>query len=85
MAPTGGELLVMKQFDPMTETREWHAAASSADCNNIARRLKSQGLKVFLADRQRRNDPLLPIACIFEGQDADPNAERFLSPQHNNH
>lgn len=70
------------QWNPSTESREWHAAASATHCKAMERLFQQQGLRIRLVERQRTNDPQLPIACIFDGPDADPSAERFPAHQH---
>jgi|GEM_PF-6707066 len=60
-----------------TETREWHGAVTRSDCDRLEKALKDQGLDIRLVDRKPTGDPNLPVACIFDGKDADPNAARF--------
>jgi hypothetical protein len=72
------------EWNASEETREWHGAASRADCDRIEKALKDKGLDINLADRQPTGDPNLPWACIFEGKDADPNAARFQDRRYEN-
>jgi hypothetical protein len=60
-----------------TETREWHGAVTQRDCKRLEKALKDKGLDIKLVDMQSTGNPNLPVACIFEGADADPNANRF--------
>ncbi len=49
------------KFDPVTETRDWSAAASEERCRKLA---KAKGKRlVEIIDTQ---DEPLPIICIFE-------------------
>jgi hypothetical protein len=59
------------------EDREWHGAVSRSDCDRLEKALRDKGLDVQLVDRQPTGDSNLPWACIFDGKDADPNADRF--------
>lgn len=63
------------------ETREWHCAVDRAACLDILKALRAQGLDVRLVDRQETGKEILRIACIFDGPDADPSAERWKSYQ----
>jgi hypothetical protein len=60
------------EWSPLTETREWHAAATQDACYNIEARFKREGRKVKLTDIVRKGNSPLPFACIFEGEDASP-------------
>lgn len=81
MAPpdaTGGDLpsqprtIQGERWSPVTEPREWHAAATPGSCFDIEARFQREGRKVHLADTKLTGDPSLPFACVFEGEDADP-------------
>ena len=63
------------------ETREWHCVVNPKDCYRILEALKAQGLDVELVAREDTGNPVLKVACIFDGPDADPNAERWKSYQ----
>ncbi|MGK7926917.1 MAG: hypothetical protein AB4290_17025 [Spirulina sp.] len=62
---------------PVLEDREWHCAASEEDCFKMEERFKQQGLDIRLVDIAETGDPVLRVACIFDGADADRQAERF--------
>jgi hypothetical protein len=72
------------EWNSAEETREWHAAASRADCDRLEKALKEKGLDIRMVDRKSTGDPNLPWACIFEGNDADPNAVRFQDRRYEN-
>lgn len=63
------------------ETREWHCAVSEKDCRRILKALQAQGLDVKLVGREKTGDPILAVACLFDGPDADPDADRWKSYQ----
>lgn len=60
--------------------QEVHAAASPQGCKNLERRLKQMGLSIGLVEAVNTGRRELPYDCIFEGEDADPQADRFSSP-----
>jgi hypothetical protein len=64
-------------WSPAEETREWHGAVSQKDCDRVEKALKDKGLDVDLVDIEATGNPQMPWACIFDGQDADPDAARF--------
>ena len=59
-------------WNPITETREWHAAATRRDCDRMRQQFKQEGRRVSVEAFQTR-DPQLPWVCIITGPDADPN------------
>jgi hypothetical protein len=63
------------------EEREWHPVTHSKRCFDIEKRLRDEGLDVKLVEYAKTTDGILKIACIFEGPDADPHAERWKSYQ----
>jgi hypothetical protein len=63
------------------EEREWHPATSSDRCFDLEKRLRDEGIDVRLVGYARTTDNILKVACIFDGPDADPNAERWKSYQ----
>lgn len=69
------------KWQPTEEVREWHGATDEEDCFEMETRFKKQGLKIHLAATPETGDPVLKVACIFDGPDADPHAERFKSYQ----
>ncbi|MBE9117930.1 hypothetical protein IQ249_18695 [Lusitaniella coriacea LEGE 07157] len=69
------------EWKPTEETREWHCATTEEDCFEMENRFKKQGLRIRLVATPRTSDPILRIACIFDGADANPMAERFKSYQ----
>jgi hypothetical protein len=74
----------LNQWNASEETREWHGAVSRADCDRIEKALKAKGLDIYLSERKPTGDPNFPWACIFEGNDADPNAARFQDRRYEN-
>lgn len=50
-----------EQWSPVTETRDWAAAATEANCQKIAKRKGKQVVKIINTGRG-----VLPIICIFE-------------------
>lgn len=68
-------------WNPLNETKEWHCAATREGCLNLEARFQQEGLKIHLVDMVKTNDAILKVACIFDGPDADPHAERFKSYQ----
>ncbi len=70
-----------KPWDPKTETREWHAATQESQCDVIEAALRAQGLDVTFVEPKELGDGLLKVACIFDGPDADPEANRWTSYQ----
>jgi hypothetical protein len=74
----------LNQWNASEETREWHGAATERDCDRIEKALKDQGLDINLSEIQSTGDPKLPWACIFEGNDADPDAVRFQDRRYEN-
>jgi hypothetical protein len=70
-----------KPWTSADEDRGWHAAVSKDRCDDIEATLQSQGLDVVLVDRELTGDDILKVACIFDGPDSDPEADRFTSYQ----
>jgi hypothetical protein len=70
-----------KPWTSADEDREWHAATSLEQCDGIESALRDQGLDITLVDRQATSNSILRAACIFDGPDADPEAERWTSYQ----
>jgi hypothetical protein len=68
-------------WTPSGEDREWHAAVSKDRCDDIEATLQAQGLDIVLVDRELTGDDILKVACIFDGPDSDPEADRFTSYQ----
>lgn len=54
------------EFNPVTETREWHMAASEDHCKRIARNIGKRLIEIIDLE-----DDILPIVCIFEDYDND--------------
>jgi hypothetical protein len=71
----------MDEWNPLTEKREWHPATSEDGCDAIEARLQKMGYRVELIEAFNTGKGELRYACIFEGPDADPHAERFKSYQ----
>ncbi len=63
------------------EVREWHCATTEEACFEMEARFKKDGLRIHLVDTPLTADPILKVACIFDGADANPHAERFKSHQ----
>jgi hypothetical protein len=70
-----------KPWTSAGEDREWHPATSEAQCDVIEAALKAQGLDVTFVQPEDTGDNVLKVACIFDGPDADPNADRWTSYQ----
>lgn len=63
------------------ESREWHPATDTERCYQIEKGLQDMGLDVELVELAQTKNEILKVACIFDGPDADPNAERWKSFQ----
>lgn len=50
-----------KQFNPVTETREWKAVATPESCLKIAKKDDQRVVEIIEVE-----DELLPFICIFE-------------------
>jgi hypothetical protein len=68
-------------WNPIEEKREYHCATSEKGCDRLLDALRAQGLDIELVDQAQTGDDLLRIACIFDGPDADPHANRWQSYQ----
>ena len=68
-------------WNPLNEAREWHCAADEEACFEMEARFKKEGLRIHLVETPPTGDRVLQVACIFDGADSDPNAERFKSYQ----
>lgn len=66
-------------FNPLTEDREWHPAVDVKGCQIIESRLQRMGLRIEVTEVQDTGDQVLSKACIYEGPDADPHANRWQS------
>lgn len=66
--------------EPEEPIQEVHAAVTPQGCKNLERRLKQMGLSIRLVEAVNTGRGDLPYNCIFEGEDADPHADRFSSP-----
>jgi hypothetical protein len=66
-----------KPLPPGGPVVETHAATSKAQCEEMERRLKAQGLKLDLIDTELTGDDLLSTLCLFTGLDANPEANRW--------
>ncbi|MEM9538169.1 MAG: hypothetical protein AAGA60_01515 [Cyanobacteria bacterium P01_E01_bin.42] len=64
-------------WKPVSEVREWHCAANEEDYFKMEERFRQQGLDIRLVDIVETDDPILRVTCIFDGADADRQAERF--------
>ena len=62
--------------------QEVHSASSPQACKALERTLKKMGLRIRLVEIINTGEGDLPHDCIFEGPDADPEAERFLPPKY---
>lgn len=62
------------QEEPVQEV---HAAVSPQGCKALEKRLKQMGLRIRLVEAINTGMGDLPYDCIFEGADADPEADRF--------
>lgn len=71
----------MDEWNPLTERREWHPATSEEGCEVIEGRLQGMGLRVELTRAVDTGKGILRFACVFEGPDATPHAERWKSYQ----
>lgn len=69
----------MDEMTPLIEKREWHPAVSDEGCKAIWQRLKKMGLDLELIEAIDTGKGDLRFSCIFEGQDADPHADRWKS------
>lgn len=49
------------EWSPLTETRDWAAAATEANCYKIAKRKGKRVVEIIDTGRG-----ILPIVCIFE-------------------
>jgi len=65
--------------EPEEPIQEVHAAVSPQGCKKLERRLKQMGLAIRLVEAVNMGRRELPYDCIFEGEDADPQADRFSS------
>lgn len=65
------------KWKPTAETREWHSATNEEACFEMEEKFKKQGLRMNLVATAEISDPVLKVACIFDGLDADPHAQRF--------
>ena len=72
---------MINRWSPATEDREWHAAASDDHCLGMESQFRAQGLDIELVDTQDTGNSILPKACIFEGSDSDPEANRWPNNQ----
>lgn len=68
-------------WNPIEEKREYHCATSINGCKRLLKALRDQGLDINLVDRVLTQDEMLKVACIFDGPDADPHANRWQSYQ----
>ena len=50
-----------RKFDPVTERKEWHMAATEDHCKRIAKNTGKRLIEVIDIE-----DDILPIVCIFE-------------------
>ncbi len=66
--------------EPEEPAQEVHGAVSPQGCKNLEKRLKQMGLSIRLVEAVNTGRRELPYDCIFEGEDADPQADRFSSP-----
>lgn len=66
-----------QKWEPTEELREWHCATNEEACFEMEANFKKQGLRISLVAIPETDDPILKVACIFDGLDADVNAERF--------
>ncbi len=62
--------------------QEVHSATSPQSCRALEITLKRTGLRIDLVEIINTGKGDLPYDCIFEGPDADPEAERFLPPEY---
>jgi len=76
----------MAKFDPLKETREWHAAVDDDACLNLEKSLKAQGLKLWLAEivTLPATSSVFRVVAIFDGPDAALGTQRFQSLGNNN-
>ena len=63
------------------ENREWHPATDTERCYEIEKGLQAMGLNIELVQMAQTENKILKVACIFDGPDSDPNAERWKSYQ----
>jgi hypothetical protein len=68
-------------WNPLDEVREWHCATTKEACFEMEARFQEEGLRIKLVNMEKSGDSILKVACIFDGTDADPSAERFKSYQ----
>ncbi|HIK33725.1 MAG TPA: hypothetical protein IGS31_20620 [Oscillatoriales cyanobacterium M4454_W2019_049] len=68
-------------WNPLNEKREWHCAADEESYLDMEARFKKEGLKLNLVETPPTGDTVLKVVCIFDGEDANPNADRFKSYQ----
>jgi hypothetical protein len=66
---------------PSEETREWHAATTSEQCEKIEAALQAQGLDITFVRDEKTGNSILEVACIFDGPDSDTEADRWTSYQ----
>jgi hypothetical protein len=63
------------------EAREWHAAIEADCCLVMEVKLRREGLDLKLVDTSETGDSVLTVACIFDGPDSDPAANRWSDDQ----
>jgi hypothetical protein len=66
--------------EPEEPVQEVHAAVNPEGCKALEKRLKKMGLAIDLVEAVNTGRRELPYDCIFEGEDADSQADRFSSP-----
>lgn len=66
---------------PEEPVQEVHAAVNPECCKALERSLKQMGLVIHLVEAVNTGTKDLLYDCIFEGEDADPQADRFSSFQ----
>jgi hypothetical protein len=72
----------MDELTADTSKIEVHHVSNRSGCSAIERRLQSWGLDInWVGTEANPVDPVLPIACLYSGSDADPSADRWTDPR----
>jgi len=66
MAEEGKPDEAQQEWNPLTELRDWAAAATEANCYKIAKRKGKRVVEIINTGRG-----ILPIICIFEDKQDD--------------
>jgi len=68
----------------MNKPLERHAATSEGQCRKMEQRFKSEGLDLTWVKTEPTGDDTLKVWCVFDGDDVDPEADRWPTYQEKN-